>query len=74
MGHPDPYVTQGRIGGAAAGALAGGILGNNINGLSSWEGAAAGAILGGLLGDSAGKANSAYYNSYRRPYYGGYYY
>jgi uncharacterized protein YcfJ len=66
--HPDPYVRQGRVGGALIGAGAGAIIGNNVKGISKGEGAIAGAILGGIIGDARGKANSAYYRR-PRPYY-----
>ena len=65
--HPDPYVRDGRVGGALVGAAVGGIVGD-------WGGAAVGAAVGGLAGDAIGKNNSNYYRSrgYYRPY--GYYY
>jgi len=75
IGHPDPYVRHGRRSGAALGAVAGGIIGHNVKGVSKWEGAAAGAVIGGIMGDARGKTNSMYYGGgyRRRPYYGYYY-
>ncbi|MFM7180115.1 MAG: glycine zipper domain-containing protein [Verrucomicrobiales bacterium] len=47
--------TSGTLGGAATGALVGGIAGNNIDGISKTEGAIAGALVGGLLGNTMGR-------------------
>lgn len=47
--------TSGTIGGAATGALIGGIAGNNIKGINKTEGAIAGALVGGLLGNTMGR-------------------
>lgn len=46
--------TSGTLGGAATGALVGGIAGNNISGISKEEGAIAGALVGGLIGNRMG--------------------
>lgn len=43
--------------GAGAGAAAGMIAGNNVDGLSKTEGAIAGAAVGGLLGNMQGRQN-----------------
>ena len=61
--HPDPYVAEGRVGGALIGAAVGGAV-------DGWGGAAVGAAVGGLAGDAIGKNNSNYYRSrgYHRPY------
>lgn len=47
--------TTGTLGGAATGALVGGIAGNNISGINKTEGAIAGALVGGLLGNTMGR-------------------
>lgn len=46
---------RGTVGGATAGALIGGIAGNNISGINKTEGAIAGAVIGGLLGNTMGR-------------------
>lgn len=46
--------TAGTLGGAATGALVGGVAGNNIKGISKEEGAIAGALVGGLIGNRMG--------------------
>lgn len=46
--------TTGTLGGAATGALVGGIAGNNIKGINKTEGAIAGALVGGLIGNRMG--------------------
>lgn len=68
VGHPDPYVRQGRRTGAVAGGVAGAVIGNNT-GMGSWGGAAIGASVGALAGDRHGKVNSMYYRSQPRYYY-----
>lgn len=78
MPHPDPYGRHGRHRGAVVGAVAGGVIGHNVRGVSKWEGAAAGAVIGGVMGDAHAKANRGYYGHghhhrhHRRPYYGYY--
>lgn len=47
--------TSGTLGGAGTGALAGAIIGNNVDGINSWQGAAGGAVLGGLVGNQMGR-------------------
>jgi uncharacterized membrane protein len=68
VGHPDPYVRQGRRTGAVVGGVAGAVIGNNT-GMGSWGGAAIGAAVGGLAGDRRGKVNSMYYGGAPRYYY-----
>jgi outer membrane lipoprotein SlyB len=66
--HPDPYVRQGRRGGAVVGGVTGAVIGNNVKGGNSWGGAAIGAAVGGLAGDQRGKVNSMYYRQGYRYY------
>lgn len=47
--------TRGTLGGATAGAVAGGIIGNNVKGINSTEGAIGGALIGGLIGNTMGR-------------------
>ena len=44
----------GTLAGAGAGALAGVVAGNNVDGINKTEGAVAGAVVGGVLGNIAG--------------------
>lgn len=67
VGHPDPYVRQGRRTGAVVGGVAGAVIGNNT-GMGSWGGAAIGTAIGGLAGDRRGKVNSMYYGGGPRYY------
>ena len=67
VGHPDPFVRQGRRSGAVVGGVAGAVIGNNT-GLGSWGGAAIGTAVGGLAGDRRGKVNSMYYGRPRYYY------
>ncbi len=64
VGHPDPFVRQGRRTGAVVGGVTGAVIGNNT-GMGSWGGAAIGTAVGGLAGDRRGKMNSMYYRSWR---------
>jgi hypothetical protein len=50
-----PSQRGGTLWGAAAGAGAGAILGNNVQGLGTREGAIAGALVGGLVGNQMGR-------------------
>ncbi len=52
-----PNTQRGAVGGAALGALAGGIIGNNHGSHNTWSGAAIGAAAGGLAGAAIGNAN-----------------
>lgn len=47
--------TRSTLGGATAGAVAGGIIGNNVKGINSTEGAIGGALIGGLIGNTMGR-------------------
>jgi hypothetical protein len=51
-----PNTQKGAVGGAALGALAGGIIGNNHGSHNTWSGAAIGAAAGGLAGATLGNA------------------
>jgi hypothetical protein len=66
VGHPDPYVRQGRRTGAVVGGVTGAVIGNNVSGGNSWGGAAIGASVGALAGDRRGRVNSMYYRG--RPF------
>jgi hypothetical protein len=78
----DPHTSNTTLGGAALGALAGGVIGNNLAHGSTLGGAAIGAVVGGSLGavkgcrDEGGCGAQAAPN--RRQYYderaGRYYY
>ncbi len=62
--HPDPFVRQGRRGGAVVGGVTGAVIGNNVRGGNSWGGAAIGAGLGALAGDQVGRTRSMYYRGW----------
>ncbi len=47
--------TTGTLGGAATGALVGGVAGHNIDGINKGQGAVAGALVGGLVGNQMGR-------------------
>ncbi len=64
--------TPSTVGGAALGAIAGGVIGNNSGGRHGTQGAVIGAVAGGLLGSAYGQSqreSSPYYSSTAGPSY-----